>query len=162
MADKRKLSHDQKQFILERLACFRDARSIIREYQETFEEEIDRRVVAAYNIDLPSTWRDGNPRIHASLVEFFRKVREEYMTGRTVVPIASTVYRLQVAQRNLLRAELAENYVAIAALLKEARADAPVAKGTGDAEHTIRMIHCDASGREIAAASLPLPDRGRG
>lgn len=151
-----KLEADHKAFIVVRLACQQSVPSIIRELREAFGIEVPAKTIYSYDISAAS--RAKQQRMSAELEALFNETRDAYRKGTLEVPIANRINRLQVIERNLKAAEEAGERSAVAALLKEARADSPTEPGMG-AVDTIRMVHVNAAGEEIPVAPLPLPMR---
>ena len=85
-----KLNPEQKQFIVQRLACFASPTEVKKELKEVYDIEVTTSVIAAYD---PNTAQSKNTS--ADYKVLFVKTRKRFLESETDVALSHRAYRLQ-------------------------------------------------------------------
>ena len=86
-----RLTKKQKEWIVDRLACFEGPTDVAQAFAKEFKAEIDKAQVANYN----GAKKGPRQRMAKELVALFDETRDEYRTETRDIAIASKAHRLR-------------------------------------------------------------------
>ena len=84
------LNPEQKQFIVQRLACFASPTEVKKELKEVYDIDVTTSVIAAYD---PNTAQSKNTSAEYKVL--FVKTRKRFLESETDVALSHRAYRLQ-------------------------------------------------------------------
>lgn len=96
----RRLTGEQKVFVIVRFACFCESKEVQKDFEERFGIKLSPAHLACYNYGLSTDHLRGT-KVSQQYRRLFKETREQYQNAVSSIPIANQTYRLRRQQTAL-------------------------------------------------------------